>query len=190
MLALAPPAAQAQAAGRPAAFETLALTATGLLDLGRGLDDSGYHQSWTPGPGAALRISTPFYLGRAHAGLQVSVHDGADPLPDYFAMLGYAGLGTSLALPLGIEVEPALLTGILSMDFFQDEDVTLAVRRESELVLGLSLDASAPLSRRLRVVAGAQALQVYTNPRFRLASVTAGLRWTVDTPPWLRRLLD
>lgn len=176
------------AQGEP--FETLSLTASGQVDLGGGLDDSGYHSSWTPGPGLALRVSTPFYLGTAHAGVQTAWHDGADPLPGYLAMLVHGGLGARLSLPLGLEAEPALLAGILSMDFLQDETISAAVRRESELVLGASLDVSAPLTSSLRAIAGVQAVQVYTAPRFRLMSVTAGLRWTARTPGWLRGLLD
>ena len=190
LLALLPLAVEAQRADRPAPFETLAFTVSGQLDLGGGLDDSGYHASWTPGPGLALRASTPFYLGQAHAGLQFALHDGADPLPGYLAMLGYGGIGPRLSLPLGVEVEPALIAGILSMDFYEDKNIAPAGRRESEFVLGASADLSVPLSARLRAVAGVQAFQVYTNPRFRLGSASAGLRWTMDTPGWLRRELE
>ena len=188
LFALALVAPRPAAQGEP--FETFSLTASGQADLGSGLDPSGYHESWTPGPGLSLRASSPFYFGTAHAGLQMAWHDGAGPLPGYLAMLVYGGLGARLDLPLGLEAEPAVLSGILSMDFLQDEVIGAAGRRESELVVGASLDVSAPLTRSLRAVLGGQVVQVYTSPRFRLASATLGLRWTVGMPGWLRRVLD
>lgn len=179
-----------RAEGQRAPFDEISLTASAFVDLGGGMDDSGYHALWTPGPGLALHASTPFYLGRAHAGLQFSIHDGQRALPAYLAMLGYGGIGPDLRLPGRIRAEPVLMAGILSMDFYEDEDIPPAGRRESELVIGAGLHLSRPLTRRLHVAVGAQAVQVYTNPRFRLASATAGLQWRMATPRWLRTLLD
>lgn len=179
-----------RAQGQQAPFEEISISASGLFDLGGGLDDSGYHALWTPGPGLALHASTPFYLGQAHAGLQFSIHEGKGDLPAYLAMFGYGGIGPSIELPGRILAEPAVIAGILSMDFYEDEDIPSSGRRESELVIGAGLHLSRPLTRRVHLALSTQAVQVYTATRFRLASASAGLQWRMTTPRWLRTLLD
>ncbi|MEM8557723.1 MAG: hypothetical protein AAGG50_07855 [Bacteroidota bacterium] len=168
-------------------FETLTLRFGGTFET----PDDRYGALWQPSPGVEVAAALPFYLGLTlDAGLAFSIHGAeAETLPDFLAMHGYGGLGPTFRLPAGMRLRTGVHAGILSMDFFEDESVTAAVRRESELAAGFYAEGVVPLTGRLGIVVGVRWTHVYTSTTIDLVRAQAGLAWTFDTPRWLREAL-
>ena len=181
LLSLAP-----VAAAQP--FQTLELGVSGLGTFG----SAPYTDFWSPGPGLAASVETPFYLGSVAVGSAFAMHaarDDADlDVPDYLAIYSYASWGTHLRLPGGLRLRPGLRAGLYAMRF-DDDSVAASVSSESELGAGLDLALSLPLGRGWHATASGAVLRLYTAERIELGFVAVGISRTVDTPRWLREVL-
>ncbi len=167
-------------------FGTLEMIAGGLLT---GADEP-YTEFWDPGAGAAVRVETPFYLGRVFADVAVApqpARAGRD-VPDYLGQYVSAGWGAAVPLPFGARLTPSLRAGLYRMTF-DDESLTSAVANESELAAGADLRLSVPVGGGWRLSASATVVRVLTREPIALRLVGVGVSRTLATPGWLREAL-
>lgn len=166
-------------------FETVEVGLSGVGTFG----EAPYTDYWSPGPGAEVRVTMPFYLGHVSAGTSVARHtsvEGVD-VPDFFALYFFGAWSAEVALPGGLRLAPGVHAGLFRMQF--DTDDAPAVRNEAELAVGPELWLSVPVGRGWHVRAGGGAAHLFTFERIDLRFAQVGLSRRMRTPDWLRDLL-
>lgn len=176
---LSAPGASAQA------FGTLGITATGSVNVNR----TALHETWQPHPGAGLTVATPFYRGFFEAGATWRRFTARTPsIPRYDALFVYLGWGLRLPVAPRLALESTIRLGNYRMAF--DEQTFAGVRNESEMALGAALGLDVRVGRGVSWVAGVRYLKAFTFRRIHLVHLTTGVRYTLKTPAWLRRILE
>jgi len=173
----------AQAQQRPEPFSTITLSVAGTQNLNRNF----LHTFWKPGTGAEGRFSTPFYLGFVEVGGALHRYRADGDVPDFDALLLYAGWGLGADVVRQVRVEGSVRVGNYRMTF--DDNTFAGVRTESELALmaqaRLSLRPVGPVS----FFAAGSYLQAYTFVRLKLWYASAGLSVRLRSPGWLQEVL-
>lgn len=163
-------------------------------------------QSGMPGwsPGSDLRLSVDTRYGRGWIRLDVSYRawQGADDVPDVIDQSGnpatvdlpdaqttdiLAGVGFSSAPRAPVSVHAGLLLGNRFMLF--DLPSTAPGRLESEMIVGPWLRLGGAIGR-LGMFTEVRVLRVLTRPRWDSVGLSAGLSWTIQTPGWIRWILQ
>ena len=166
-------------------FETLTVALGGVLPVGE-----AYDGLWTADPGVAVRAATEFYGGTVHLALHIFPNTAEQPdLPDFLALRGMAGWGLPLRLPAGVRLTPGAAVGGIRWEFDEGEPFGTGPLEETELAAGLFARLEVPVVGRVRAVAEAEWLRVYTATPLDFMLVQAGLSFSAETPGWLRRLL-
>lgn len=171
------------AAAQP--FETLEVGLSGVGTFG----EAPYTDYWRPEPGAEIRATTPFYLGRVTAGALVARHTSVEgvAVPDFLGLYFFGVWSTEIALPGGVRLEPGVHAGLFRMQF--DTDDAPAVRNEAELAVGPEVWLSVPVGPGWRVRAGGGTARLFTFERIDLRFAQVGVSRTLRTPGWLRGFL-
>lgn len=172
----------------PAAAQPFGTLEVGLSGVGT-FGEAPYTDFWEPGPGAAIRVATPFYLGHVAAGVYVARHASVEgvEVPDFLALYFFGTWGVEVPLPGGLRLEPGVHAGLFRMEF--DTDDAPAVRNEAELAVGPELWLSVPVGRGWRVRAGGGTARLFTFERIDLRFAQVGVSRTLRTPGWLRDIL-
>jgi hypothetical protein len=183
-----PPALSAQAppdtatAVRP--YSQLRIRLSGARNVNR----EELHRFWSAGTGAALGLTTPFYVGSVGVGgtfIPFRTRDSSRP--NFSALLLALDWGFELPVPGPLHARAAARIGDFVM-LIENPDVWLD--SESELFVGGELSAGVQLRRHLAVTAAGSFARVYTRPSLGLSFVTAGLEYATRTPGWVRAILE
>lgn len=168
----------------PSAFSTLKLS----LNYVSNINNNQFHQYWHPGQGANFGVQTPFYWGDVQAGLQYVPHKKRTGSPSFESYYVYLGWGYSLHLFRNMHWLNALQAGNYYMDF-DDPDINVTQRQESELGIALYSALSLRLYKQLYGYGAVRYLKVFTHKRLELTYLSIGVAFVLETPAWLIEVL-
>ena len=165
-------------------FRSLDVSAEPHVDVHRGL----FQQYWTAAEGGLLTLRTPFYLGYVELGGGAHRFDPVTPeVPDFHALMVLAGWGLDgqvrrLGASAGVRI------GNYRMTF--DDDTFRGWQTESELLLGATARVQVRLVRGLHVFGTGSYMKTFTYIRLQQVLVGGGLALQVQTPGWLKPVLE
>jgi hypothetical protein len=168
----------------PRPYSQLRLRVAGARNVNR----EPLHDFWRAGTGAAVSLTTPFYVGSVGAGgtfIPFRTRDGARP--NFRALLLALDWGLELPAPRPLYARAAARIGDFVM-LIDNPDVWLD--SESELFVGGELSAGLQLRRDLAFAVAGSFARVHTRPSLDLAFVTVGIEYVTRTPGWLRTILE
>ena len=152
----------------------------------------GFGPEWTARPGLAARLDAPAYGGRARLAVRVASYATPDPaLPEFLSVAASLGWGLEAALPAGLRLGGGPQVGALHLRF-DDEDGRFGgnLQNETEATVGAWARLDVPLTRRVSLWAEADVLRVAFADPATITSLGAGLAVRLDTPGWLRTVLE
>lgn len=166
------------------------------LTLGGGVVPAEWRNSlktlWESGRGWEGFIRTPFYLGEMQLGLQRMPFRGqGDNLPDFRNWFYYLQWGADLQLLPGVRGFTGVSVGNSLMRFDAnpiypgEESVS-----ESELTAGIGARLSFHPGKRWSLEVAADYRTIFTRTRIRQGFVGIMLNRTIQTPGWLRKILE
>ena len=167
-------------------FTTIEVRASGTANINRNL----LHTWWQGGWGANLVVSTPFYRGTFEFGSTVHRYDSKRDTPGFGALMVQAGWSPVEVSVESIAVRPIVRLGNYRMSFDPAEQGDAGADAESELVTGLGLGLSRPLSEALSLHGGIDYLRIHTRPFLHLWYVSLGVGMQFESSRLLRRLLE
>lgn len=179
-LAAAPAGAQADA---PWSRLEVGVGGAATLSIGE------LHPLWRAGPGAALRLSTPFHLGTVGvSATRLPFRSRSAERPHFRATLAAAEWSVTPRVAGRVQALAGVQVGVLDMRFHRDGD-PIANADENELALGVQAGLTARVADRvrLRLVAGRQ--RVATRVPLHLSMLSAEVSYSAATPRWLREVL-
>ncbi|MDA0379314.1 MAG: hypothetical protein O3C45_01360 [Bacteroidetes bacterium] len=178
------------------AFATLRFALSGgVVFRDRGMTE------WSPGPDARLTVDTPYGKGRLRADVAWQAWEGqpaaarvdADgvrstgDLPNVQTLAVVAGWGWTSDPQSTISLEAGWMLGNLFMLF--DLPTGTPGRFESEILTGPWIRVSRQLGP-ARVFLETRAHRVLTRPRWDALSPSVGLAFEMDTPRWMKWVLQ
>jgi len=172
-------------AGADGAFESLDLELSPLAEIGR----NRFHDRWSPEPGGALAVTTPFHVGRVRLAVEAHPVDRALPdVPRFDVVTVTASWRMGVTPHPRLRIEAGPLLGRHGMTF-DDDAATGFARTESELVAGMVLGADLHLLGPVGATVEASRRVVLTEVEIHQVYLAAGLRVRLDTPDWLVAVL-
>lgn len=168
----------------PRPYSQLRLSISGARNINHEL----LHDFWRAGTGAAVALTTPFYVGSVGVGgtfIPFRTRDSGRP--NFRALLLALDWGIEVPAPGPLRARAAAHVGDFVM-LIDNPDLWLD--SESELFVGGELSAGLQLRRDLAVTVAGSFAHVYTRPALDLAFVTVGLEYATRTPGWLRAILE
>lgn len=148
--------------------------------------ESGF-PAWSTGASAAARVETPAWSGRARAELRLATYDtDRESLPEFTLVVPTLGWGPAL------DVGPARLGagGRVGIAFFRlDDDTAGNLQNEAEMAVGAWAGGAFRLGR-AELWAEVDATRFTLSEPTTLVTVGSGLAVRLDTPRWLRRVLQ
>ena len=170
---------------RPDAFSSL------TIDVGatRFWTDSRLSRYYAPQTGFVVEASTPFEIGElALTGERATFTSIGGVNPDFHATL--ALLAWRYAMPLfgGASARLGAHAGVMQFSF-QDTLINAGLRKERELVTGVSGSLQAHVVSRLSAFVMGEYSHVWLHVPVHLARISAGVGYTTPTPGWLRDFL-
>lgn len=179
-LAAAPAAAQADAP-----WSRLEVGVAGAATLGSG----DLHALWRPGPGAEVRLSTPFHFGSVGvSATRLPFRSRSPERPHFRATLAAAEWSVTPQVARGVRVLARVQVGALDMRFHREGE-QIANADENELTLGVQAGFTAQVFDRMQLLLVGGRQRVATRIPMHLSVVTAGASYSVATPRWLREVL-
>ncbi|NNL48124.1 MAG: hypothetical protein HKO76_07135 [Acidimicrobiia bacterium] len=125
-----------------------------------------------------LQVGAQHMFGRARPGIETDVR----------LFFLHVGWGPTVKLPLGVQWSSGLDVGQVFMRFPQE---TISFRKsEGEVAYGLRARLSIPLTRGFAADVGVRWFHIFTSDPIEITTASAGLRYTFDSPGWLRGLLE
>ena len=165
------------------AFDSLAVA----LRMSANVNRNTFHEFWDPRAGLELEVATPFYVGTAEAGLHVTRFSGAGvEQPDFSAWFPYLGWGLAWSPHPRLRWRNGARVGMSFMRF----DEVASNRDERELGVELASRLAVTVSGPWAVDVGARYQVVFTRERLRLLFLTAGARYALPMPSWLKEFLS
>ncbi|NQT34154.1 hypothetical protein HQ587_03105 [bacterium] len=151
--------------------------------------NNSFHSLWRPSTGFDCSFGTDFYTGMAEAGIiAMQFNSRSSELPDFDGYFIYIGWGKSLQLPFGLSWLGSMRAGDYHMRF-DDEEIVAPLRAENELCTSIETQLSRMFYRQVEVSVSFVHLTVFTRKRIYLNFASAGLRYTMETPCWLKEFL-
>lgn len=159
-----------------------------FVHAGDRLNEPNLLEGWELSQFIAGGFATSFYHGELQVGAQ-HLFGRAHPRVDSdvrFVFL-HVGWGPTVQLPLGVQWSSGLDVGQVFMRFPQE---TISFRKsEGEVAWGARARLSIPLTGGLQADIGVRWFHIFTSDPIEIATASAGLRYTFDSPDWLRGLL-
>ncbi len=167
------------------AFEELSL----FVAAGDRLNAPVLLEGWELSQFAAGGFATSFYLGELQVGVQ---HLFGRALPgvdtDVRLFFLHMGWGPTVELPLGVRWSSGVDVGQVFMRFPQE---TISFRQtEGEVAYGARTRLSVPVAGGLAVDVGVTWFHVFTSVPIDMTTASVGLRYSFDSPGWLRGFLE
>lgn len=170
---------------RPDAFSSLTIDAGAT----RFSTDSRLSRYYTPETGFLVEASTPFALGElALTGERATFTSLGGVNPDFHGTLALLAWRYPVRLFSGGSAKLGAHTGVMQLSF-QDTLINAGLRKERELVMGVSGSLEARIVSRLSAFVMAEYSHLWLHVPVHLARISAGLGYTTPTPGWLRDFL-
>ncbi len=168
----------------PPPFTTLEAGLEGVVNTNR----NNFHTFWRPGTGMKGYLGTPFYFGEVQAGVQLFSYAARQPgFSEFESIFIYLGWGYRLSLPGPLALLTGFAIGSNLMIFELAEGYS---KHESELAASLDLGLSYLIRDRWAVNLSSRYQVMFTARPIRLAFLSAGASYLLDTPDWLRIFLE
>lgn len=179
-------AAERAPAQAPAPFSHIEIGAAGGLIR----SDDRLRDWWRPGPGALLRLSTPFYLGSVSLAAEASRFRALQPgeQPNFRALVRVAEWNAERGVGRGARVFAGVQAGSLDMSFV-DPPTESGNLNENEFLVGFQAGASGRLWGGVGATVLASRRRVLTHVPIHLSTASVGLSYLLPTPAWLRDAL-
>jgi hypothetical protein len=146
------------------------------------------HRYWNSHPSFEAVAVTPFYFGLAQAGIQVHPFSAIQTTAfDFTSFFIYLGWGAGLPVTQHIEWRNTFNLGNYVMLFTNPESEN---NDESELCIGFASQIKYRFRPRWSLGLSGSHNLVFTRKRIHLTYVSAGLNYRLETPAWLRTLLE
>jgi hypothetical protein len=135
-------------------------------------------------------VSTPFYLGKVHAGVTYYSFNGREEkYPDFKGFFIFAGWGKDIMLPLKIIFCSSIRGGTFLMHFNVDS-LSAFINYESEFAVNLNAALKFPLTNFLRLNLGGEFTEVFLHNRIKLLTAFGGLEYSFPSPAWLKEFFE
>ncbi len=167
------------------AFDTIQFELAGGPDMVK----TQLHETWSIPGVVELGVSTPFYVGEAKLNATyLPASSRSAEVTDFWAI--YAGAGLAFPIPLNdrIKVSPEVRFGSMYMNF-ADETVDFR-KEESEIFVGGRLALSAAVTHRTAVEISTVFHHTFTGIPINVSVINVGLQYRIETPGWLKRVLQ
>ena len=185
-----------KASAQTEAFETISAGAF----LGQTIAGNELLDRWESKPGLQFSLMAPFYAGKLETGIRYTQFTNSPEFPgysDFQSTFIYLGWGYDFALSDKLKVGPLLRFGTA---FYKYDEAKLYSRpgadwaynfdtNESEFAYELLFRGAYRLSENFSAYAELTYNRTLTYHPIRLNYVTAGIIYTFDTPPWLKKVL-
>lgn len=167
------------------AFDSIQFGLTGGTDV----VDTQLHETWSIPGIAELSIATPFYVGEASIRVTyLPASSRSVEVTDFWALYSGAGLAFPIGLNDRVKLAPEFRFGSMYMNF---EDETVNFRKEeSEIFIGGRLALSAAVSPRTDIELSTTLLHTFTNSPVTVSAVNVGVQYRIETPGWLKKILQ
>jgi len=147
-----------------------------------------FHEFWNPGKGYEGCLSTPFYFGDVHVGIQLfSYSSRTRALPGFESIFIYSGWGKSWMLPSRLTWFNGISVG---SNIFIFENIEGYGKHESELSTGIVSRLHYPVSNRCNLTLAASYRTIFTYKPINLAFLSLGTTYSITTPKWLKVFLE
>ena len=167
-------------------FGTVSLSLGAVLDARRSANLEG----WESSPGIEFRALFPFYAGTVEFGVaQSSLDSRIADVPDFCARYIFIGWGAALRPVRRLGWRTGARLGVYDLQF-DDASLPEYAQSENEVATELVTELDAQLGRGWSAIGSAAGRLVFTEPRIRQLTLSAGLRRTFASPEWLRDFLD
>lgn len=167
------------------AFDTIQFGLTGGTDV----VDTRLHETWTIPGIAELSLVTPFYIGEASIRVTyLPASSRSVDVTDFWALYSGAGLALPFEVSDRVQLSPEFRFGSMYMNF-ADETVNFR-KEESEIFIGGRLALSAAVSNRTNVELSTTLLHTFTNAPITVSTINVGVQYKIETPGWLKRVLQ
>jgi hypothetical protein len=152
--------------------------------------DSRLSNYYTPTTGFVVEASTPFELGElAVTGERATFTSVGGSIPAFHGTL--AMLAWRYPRRVFGPVSARLGAHAGAMQFsFQDSVIDAGLRKERELVMGVSGSLEARVASGLSAFVMGEYSHVWLHVPVHLARISAGIGYTASTPAWLRNFLE
>ncbi len=125
-----------------------------------------------------LQVGAQHLFGRARPGIETDVR----------LFFVHVGWGPTIRLPLGVRWLSGVDVGQVFMRFPQE---TISFRKsEGEVAYGVRTRLGIPLASGLEADVGVRWFHIFTSDPIEIMTASVGLRYTFDSPRWLRGLLE
>jgi hypothetical protein len=185
LLGLSPGGSLKAQTARPDAFSSL------TIDVGatRFQTDSRLSRYYSPQTGFVVEASTPFELGElALTGERATFTSVGGVNPDFHGTLALLAWRYPTRLFGGVSARLGAHAGVMQFSF-QDTLINAGLRKERELVMGVSGSLEARILSRLSAFIMGDYSHVWLHVPVHLARISAGVGYTTPTPGWLRDFL-
>lgn len=150
-----------------------------------------FSEYWSTGPGLAVRVETPFYLGHVFGSGMVSnvtARSDAD-VPSFQSGLLTAGWAASIRLPGDVRIIPGAQTGLYWMRF-DDPSTNWASANEAEMVAGIDVRIAVLVGRGFHVTGSASAIRIFTHHPLDLQFFQIGVSRVFTVPGWMQEVFE
>lgn len=148
------------------------------------------HDFWHPEPGAALHVSTPFYLGSAALLVHRMPFSPIEPdLLDMDALSVSIEWNADMRIFRGLQATAGIRVGQTTFKFRTQEERIFMIE-ESELLSGVQAGLVAPITGNWRISLASSHQRIFTAVPIDLSFTTIGLGYSFRTPSWLRTILE
>ncbi len=169
--------------GQDAPFSRLSLS----LNVSQDLNQAEFQNSWDTSPAIDVAAGMPFYYGDIRAAVRL-IRAHSQDLTDINSAYVSVGWGPSIELGNHSSLQLSASAGTMYMSF---TDETVAFRKsESELAVALRASFSTRLWGPIHAEVFTEWQHAYTSIPVDFVFVSAGFKYDLVAPDWLRRFLD
>lgn len=166
-------------------FDSLNIGVRGLLNVNR----NDFHEFWEPGIGGGGFVATPFYFGDVRTGMDVFSYSSiTEEIEEYYDWHFYLGWEKRFSLLSRITWDIGFDPGIHYMMF--DNETEEGLRSESEFGVDVTSGLSYSIGKKWFVDVSVNHQLIFTRKRINLTYVSAGISYSLETPGWLREILE
>ena len=158
------------------------------LQLAANTNREEIHRYWRSHPALGVVAETPFYVGLARAGILVHHFSAlSSGTYDYTDAFLYIGWGIPFVRTQSVRWVNAIDLGAHVMIFTNPES---ANNKESEMGIGMTSLLRCRLKSRWSLAIACSYNRMFTWKRVDLAYISGGLNYLIETPAWLRNMLE
>ncbi|MBN1300622.1 MAG: hypothetical protein JW995_05355 [Melioribacteraceae bacterium] len=154
------------------------------------MDIKDLHEYWEANHGAYLSTETNFYTGFIGIGVETQYFESRNlQQPDYRTLF----INISWRYKLEISGKAGISAGVRSGSYlmlFDDSEQSEFENTESELAVSSFVNIDIPVASCLMVNFNSDFITVFTKKRVKLFNASAGLTYIIETPKWIKNVLE